>query len=414
MKYFTNKAIEKSSLIVVPSNYFENEFKLRHGDKKDIYIYPSGGVDTNKFYPMPQNKESFNIGYVGRITTQKGVGVLLDAVKQLKISFKLYIVGDGPELDYYKNYAKDIKLQDSVIFIGAVKNNELVNYYNIFDLFVFPTMRKAESFGNVAIESMACKIPIIGSKIAGLNDYIFEGENGFFFDVGNSKQLMDTINRFYLMTEEEKNQMKEKAYLVAMKYEKNILNKKFIQKLKELIIMLHKIKLIIYYLFISKLLHSRFFSLANKIRLYYLEKVLKIKLTTNNKEYKKSECVENNVYISDAKNIKIGYGVQINENVFIQGAKIGNFVMIAPNVAILNSSHNFNSTSHPMALQGKTKMNNVTINDDVWIGRNVIVMPGVKVGKGCIIGAGSILTKDTIEYGIYAGVPAKLIKKRIK
>lgn len=234
LKYFTNKAIEKSSLIIVPSNYFANEFRIRHGENKEIYIYPSGGVDRKKFYPIKLQKDSFNLGYVGRITKQKGVGVLLDAVKDLNIDFKLYIIGDGPDMAYYKKYVYNLNLIDKIIFVGMIKNNELVHYYNLFDLFIFPTMRKAESFGNVAIEAMACKVPIIGSKIAGLNDYIFDNQNGYFFNIGDSNDLRKKIEQYFILDEDSKDKMKLEAYNIAMKYEKNKLNRKFIQKLQQL------------------------------------------------------------------------------------------------------------------------------------------------------------------------------------
>lgn len=54
----------------------------------------------------------------------------------------------------------------------------------------------------------------------------------------------------------------------------------------------------------------------------------------------------------------------------------------------------------------------VYIEDDVWLGRNVIVMPGIRIGKGAIVAAGSVVTKDVSDYTIVGGVPAKLIRTR--
>jgi maltose O-acetyltransferase len=161
-------------------------------------------------------------------------------------------------------------------------------------------------------------------------------------------------------------------------------------------------------MFISKLPHGRYLKIFTKIRLFYFEKILKIK----QKNFCIDECIEPNIYIGNGQNISIGYGVQINENVFIQGGKIGNFVMIAPNVSILSSSHKFDTIDIPMALQGKIEGKYVVIQDDVWIGRNVVIMPGITVGKGAIIGAGAIVTKDIPPYTICAGVPAKIISYR--
>jgi len=128
--------------------------------------------------------------------------------------------------------------------------------------------------------------------------------------------------------------------------------------------------------------------------------------------FDKNSRFQENIYISNGKNVSIGKNCQINENVFIQGASIGNYVMIAANVSFITTKHNFTSKKIPMIDQGREKYINPIIEDDVWIGRGSIILPGVKISKGCIIGAGAVVTKDTDEYSIYGGVPAKLIRKR--
>lgn len=65
-----------------------------------------------------------------------------------------------------------------------------------------------------------------------------------------------------------------------------------------------------------------------------------------------------------------------------------------------------------MNQQGFLPNQKVTIGDDAWIGTRVIILPGVSVGKGAIIGAGAVVTKDVPEYAVVAGVPAKVIKYR--
>lgn len=170
---------------------------------------------------------------------------------------------------------------------------------------------------------------------------------------------------------------------------------------------MNAIKYFIYYIFISKLPHSRYSGLFNKIRKWYVCRILKIM-----KPHKQNKF-QNRIYIGNGKNVKIGFHCQINENVFIQGGDIGNNVMIAPNTAILNSTHNFERTDIPMIEQGAERYNNPVIEDDVWLGRNVIVMPGVRIGKGSIIAAGAVVTKDVEPYSVMGGVPAKKIKTRV-
>ena len=87
--------------------------------------------------------------------------------------------------------------------------------------------------------------------------------------------------------------------------------------------------------------------------------------------------------------------------------------MMAPNVYIFSVNHEFGRTDLPMCKQGCTKSKQTIIEDDVWIGRNVMMTPGHTILKGSIIGAGCVLTKDFPEYSIVGGSPSKLIKSRI-
>ncbi len=167
------------------------------------------------------------------------------------------------------------------------------------------------------------------------------------------------------------------------------------------------IKVGIYYLFLFKLPRSQFIKTFSNIRVWYFKNILKIMKKGGN-----PSLVSTNVYIADGKHIKFGTGCRINENVYIEKATIGNDVLIAPNVAILSRMHEYSLTNIPISLQGYKEEKLVNIGDDVWLGRNVIVLPGVTIGDGAIIGAGAVVTKDIPPYAIVAGTPAKLIKFR--
>ena len=120
------------------------------------------------------------------------------------------------------------------------------------------------------------------------------------------------------------------------------------------------------------------------------------------------------VYVGTGNNVIIGNHCRINENVRLDNVKIGDHVMIARDSVILGKSHESSDVEIPMEQQGNKEQNQSIIEDDVWIGLRVIVLPGLKIRKGCIIGAGAVVTKDTEEFGVYGGVPAKLIRKRNK
>ena len=86
---------------------------------------------------------------------------------------------------------------------------------------------------------------------------------------------------------------------------------------------------------------------------------------------------------------------------------------MAPYVTVLGAGHRFMNKSIPIGQQGNFDKTCLTIGDDVWIGRNVIILPGCKqIGKGAVIGAGSVVTHDVPEYAVIGGNPAKVIKYR--
>lgn len=92
---------------------------------------------------------------------------------------------------------------------------------------------------------------------------------------------------------------------------------------------------------------------------------------------------------------------------------IGKDVMMGPEVVIYTSGHRHDRTDIPMGQQGDDGVRPVVIGDDVWIGRRAIIMPGVKIGNGCIIGAAAVVTHDIPDYSIAAGVPARVVKNRL-
>lgn len=93
---------------------------------------------------------------------------------------------------------------------------------------------------------------------------------------------------------------------------------------------------------------------------------------------------------------------------------IGKYCLMAPDVIMITSNHKFERTDIPIKNQGVTDQKPITIEDDVWIGERVIILPGVTLHSGCIVGAGSVVTKDVPAYTIVAGNPATIRKRREK
>lgn len=129
----------------------------------------------------------------------------------------------------------------------------------------------------------------------------------------------------------------------------------------------------------------------------------------------KNVNIERHAYIGLNK-VSIGVNSGLGRNFHVQNChlKIGNNVLIAPNVRILGGGHCYVSKSQLIREQGNNPKTMLTIGDDVWIGDSVIILSNChKISDGAVIGAGSVVTKDIPEYAVVAGNPAKIIKYRI-
>lgn len=119
------------------------------------------------------------------------------------------------------------------------------------------------------------------------------------------------------------------------------------------------------------------------------------------------------VVIYDAEHLTIGCNTVIGEFVHIWaggGCFIGNDVLIAAHTMITTEGHATNAFSTGKKYNETSLSRPIIINDNVWVGGNCTILPGVSIGKNSIVGAGSVVTKDIPENQIWAGNPAKFIK----
>lgn len=116
------------------------------------------------------------------------------------------------------------------------------------------------------------------------------------------------------------------------------------------------------------------------------------------------------IYAGKDSKILIGDNLKANSNIMINAdcggyIEIGDNVLIGPNVVLRASNHIFIDKDIPIHQQGH-EVGQIIINDDVWLGSNVVVLPNVEIGKGSVVGAGAVVTKNVDEYSIVGGVPA--------
>ena len=98
----------------------------------------------------------------------------------------------------------------------------------------------------------------------------------------------------------------------------------------------------------------------------------------------------------------------------VSGIFIGKSVLIAGNCYIGGGRYISDRPDLPMIEQGLYSKGPVVIGDDVWLGAGAIILDGVHVGKGCIVGAGGVITKDLPDYAIATGVPARIVRMRVE
>jgi len=112
--------------------------------------------------------------------------------------------------------------------------------------------------------------------------------------------------------------------------------------------------------------------------------------------------------------IIIGNNVGIAANAFIAARgiiDIGQDTIIGPGVSLHAENHNFSNLDVPVRRQGATRKG-IIIGPDCWIGAKAIILDGVRIGRGVVVGAGSVINKNIPEFSVVAGVPAKIIKSR--
>lgn len=196
--FYCDKTISE---LVVPTKKAYELFKQKYKVDRNVYIVPTG-IDIEKFYReknkkinIPQtrqklgiNEDDFVILFVGRIAAEKNLELLLSAMKGLvnvSNKIKLLVIGDGPDLEKYKEYSVKNKLEENIIFAGKVPWNKINEYYIIGD--VFATASHTETQGLTVIEAMAASLPVVcindesftGTVIHNLNGLIFRNRREY-------------------------------------------------------------------------------------------------------------------------------------------------------------------------------------------------------------------------------------------
>jgi D-inositol-3-phosphate glycosyltransferase len=178
-------------IVVASSHEQELLTELYAADPAKIAVVPCG-VDLDVFTPMDKDAARRKLGlpdndrvilFVGRIEPLKGIDILIGAAAQLHEdeNFRVLIVGGDARTEQQVAQllaqARRLDVDHHISFVGAVAHDALPLYYNAADVCVVPSYY--ESFGMVAVESMACGTPVVASRVGGLASTIMDGETGY-------------------------------------------------------------------------------------------------------------------------------------------------------------------------------------------------------------------------------------------
>ena len=161
--------------------------KIFHLKEEKIEVIPNY-IDTDLFKPLSNvKKEPNSICYVGRLSKEKNVSALIEAISGLPF-VKLYIAGDGPLKEELQQQAVKLGLKERVVFLGKVANEKLPELLNKCQAFALPSLYEGNP--KALLEAMACGLPCVASDVEGINEIIKHNENGLLV-----KPLKDEIKK---------------------------------------------------------------------------------------------------------------------------------------------------------------------------------------------------------------------------
>jgi D-inositol-3-phosphate glycosyltransferase len=210
MRLINEKRLTKECSRLLSPTETEKEYLVKfYGTQQEKIGLAPCGVNLDRFRPLPgrearkklrlRDKEAVVL-YVGRFAPVKGLDRLIAAIAHLKqySSLRLMIVGgDGSQNNStieLQRLTRAFNIRDAVTFVGRVDHNDLPLYYSAADVLVVPSYY--ESFGLVALESLACGTPVVATQVGEIENIILDGETGVVVKKPSPRSLASAIKRF--------------------------------------------------------------------------------------------------------------------------------------------------------------------------------------------------------------------------
>lgn len=228
---FSRAISDNAQAVIAPSDKTK-ETLLKYGVHTPIYVIPTG-LNFDKFDPtkidydrVSQIKESFGfqpedriITYIGRIAQEKSIEIPIEGFRYINDpSIKLMIVGGGPQLEELKTLVKKYNLQDRVIFTDKQVREDVPLFYACADAFVSASL--TETQGMTYIEALASHLPVFARPDDVLTELVIEEITGYLFET--PQEFAKKVEIFLAESDAKKQEMKDKAREVVVKYDANM------------------------------------------------------------------------------------------------------------------------------------------------------------------------------------------------
>ncbi len=193
--------VRDCDLVIAPTERERAELIRYYDASPDTISVVPCGVNLSLFRPVDREHARRHLGlnggnivlFVGRVDPLKGLDKLLGALQRLGSTARpdLVVAGGGEEsageLARLQGLCRELRIQDSVIFAGVVKHEDLPYYYSAADLSVVPSYY--ESFGLAALESLACGTPVVATRVGGIENVVCSGKNGYIVESNAPDEL---------------------------------------------------------------------------------------------------------------------------------------------------------------------------------------------------------------------------------
>ncbi|MDP4001779.1 MAG: glycosyltransferase family 4 protein, partial [bacterium] len=240
-RYFIFKKADHATVI---SNYLA-KYVASQNKNLPVTVIPNGvdleNIRKHESGSMNQElKEKLGISFqdkviitVSRLVEKNGIADLIRAMVFIKGNYseptKLLIVGDAePHLSIesdLKSLTKELGLVSNIVFVGAVEHDDVLNYLSIADVFVRPS--RSEGLGTAFLEAMAMEVPIIGTRVGGIVDFLQESQTGLYCTVGDSQDIGRKIIQILSNRELHDKLANQGRELVRREYDWDIIVQKF-------------------------------------------------------------------------------------------------------------------------------------------------------------------------------------------